>query len=220
VPVRGGEVDVGTPDYDPSHFEVRKEHPDMKALRRLRVSPALVVASLALLVALGDTGWATFQQIRPNSVGTQQLRAGAVTAPKIKTSAVTSNKIRNRTIRRADLAPGTLRPGPPGPAGPAGPAGTVTRLWAIINASGSIARGVGVTSAGRMGLGQYEVIFAGDVQNCVYNVSVGDPTNLTGGTVGYAMAGRRPNNVNGVRVNTRNAQGGAADRNFHLLVVC
>ena len=192
----------------------------MKALRWLRVSPALVVASLALLVALGDTGWATFQQIRPNSVGTQQLRAGAVTAPKIRTSAVTSNKIRNRTIRRADLAAGTLRPGPPGPAGPAGPAGTVTRLWAIINASGSIARGVGVTSAGRMGLGQYEVIFAGDVQNCVYNVSVGDPTNLTGGTVGYAMAGRRPNNGNGVRVNTRNAQGGAADRNFHLLVVC
>lgn len=189
----------------------------MRALHRLKISPALVVASLALLVALGETGWATFQQIRPNSVGTQQLRAGAVTAPKIKTAAVTSNKIRNRTIRRADLAPGTLRPGPPGPAGPAG---TVTRLWAIINASGSIARGVGVTSAGRMGLGQYEVIFAQDVQNCVYQATVGDPTNLTGGTVGFAMSGRRPNNVAGVRVNTRNAQGGPADRNFHLIVVC
>jgi hypothetical protein len=192
----------------------------MRALRKLKVSPALVVASLALLVALGETGWATFQQIRPNSVGTQQLRAGAVTAPKIKTSAVTSNKIRNRTIRRADLAPGTLRPGPPGPAGPAGPAGTVTRLWGIVNASGSLARGVGVTTVGRLGLGQYEVIFAGDVQNCVYEATVGDPTNLTGGTVGFAMVGRRPGNGNGVRVNTRNAQGGAADRSFHILVVC
>jgi hypothetical protein len=193
----------------------------MRALpRRLKVSPALVVASLALLVALGETGWATFQQIRPNSVGTQQIRAGAVTAPKIKTAAVTTNKIRNRTIRLADLHPRARRPGPPGPAGPAGPAGAVTRLWAIINGSGSIARGVGVTSAGRMGLGQYEVIFAQDVQNCVYNANVGDPTNITGGTVGFAMTGRRPNNVAGVRVNTRNAQGGAADRNFHLLVVC
>ena len=192
----------------------------MRALRRMKVSPALVVASLALLVALGETGWATFQQLRPNSVGTQQIRAGAVTAPKIKTSAVTSNKIRNRTIKRADLAPGTLRPGPPGPAGPAGPAGTVTRLWGIVNASGSLARGVGVASVGRLGLGQYEVIFAGDVQNCVYHATVGDPTNLTGGTVGYAMTGRRPGNGNGVRVNTRNAQGGAADRNFHVLVIC
>ena len=52
----------------------------MRALRTLKVSPALVIASLALLVALGETGWATYQQIRPNSVGTQQLRAGAVTA--------------------------------------------------------------------------------------------------------------------------------------------
>lgn len=190
----------------------------MRALPRwLRPTPALVVASLALIVALGDTGWATFQQLRPNSVGTQQLRAGAVTAPKIKTAAVTSNKIRNRTIRRADLAPGTLRPGP---AGPAGPAGVVTRHWAIVNGTGSVARGVGVTSAGRLGAGQYEVIFNQDVQNCTYHATVGDPTNITGGTVGYAMTGRRPNNGAAVRVNTRNAQGGAADRNFHVLVIC
>jgi hypothetical protein len=192
----------------------------MRALLSLRPSPALVVALLALLVALGDTSWATLQQIRPNSVGTQQLRAGAVTAPKIKTGAVTTNKIRNRTIRLADLAPAARRPGPRGPAGPAGPAGVVTRHWAIVNGSGSLARGVNATSAGRLGPGQYEVIFNQDVQNCTWHATIGDPTNIAAGNAGFANTGRRPGNVAGVRVNTRNAAGGLADRNFHVLVIC
>ncbi len=194
----------------------------MKALLRSRPSPALVVALLALLVALGDTSWATLSQIRPNSVGTQQLRAGAVTAPKIKTAAVTTNKIRNGTIRRADLAPGTLRPGPQGPAGPAGAAGApgvVTRLWAVFNGNGSLARGAGVASAGRIGVGVYDVIFGQDVQNCVYNATIGDPGNIATSN-GQIVVGRRPGNVAGVRVRTRNAAGAADDRNFHLIVVC
>lgn len=197
----------------------------MKALLRSRPSPALMVALLALLVALGDTGWATLSQIRPNSVGTLQLRAGAVTAPKIKTAAVTSNKIRNGTVRRADLAAGTLRPGPrgpagaAGPAGPAGPAGAVTRLWAVFNGSGSLARGASVASAGRIGLGVYDVIFNQDVQNCVYHATVGDPGNIATSN-GQIVVGRRPGNAAGVRVRTRNQAGAADDRNFHLIVVC
>jgi hypothetical protein len=55
----------------------------MHRIIRKRLSPALVIASIALLVALGGTGYAA---IAPpaNSVGTAQLKNGAVTAAKVK----------------------------------------------------------------------------------------------------------------------------------------
>ena len=185
----------------------------MKARRRFRISPALVVASAALLVALGETGWATVSQALPrNSVGTAQLR----------TNAVTSAKIRNGQIRLADLHRTARRPGPRGPrglTGPAGPPGAVTRLWAVVNSSGSIARGAGTASAGRLGAGVYEVIFGQNVTNCVFVASVGDAAEGTG-TNGAATVTRRAGNANGVRVETRNLQNALADRAFHLIVVC
>jgi hypothetical protein len=84
----------------------------MRFLSR-RPSPALVISCIALLIALGGTGYATVLQIPRNSVGTVQL----------KNSAVTSAKVKNRSLLRADFASGQLPAGPRGPAGPAGPAG-------------------------------------------------------------------------------------------------
>ena len=57
-----------------------------------RPSPALVVAFVALLIALGGTSFAAFRLPR-NSVGTKQLKPNAVTASKIKNGAVTASKI-------------------------------------------------------------------------------------------------------------------------------
>jgi hypothetical protein len=57
-----------------------------------RPSPALVVAFVALLIALGGTSYAAFRLPR-NSVGTKQLKNNAVTASKIKNGAVTASKI-------------------------------------------------------------------------------------------------------------------------------
>jgi len=88
-----------------------------------RPSPAMIVACLALLVALGGTSVAAVSQLARNSVGTPQLRNGAVTTPKLRNNAVTSAKVRNRSLVRADFRPGQLPAGPVGPAGPAGPAG-------------------------------------------------------------------------------------------------
>ena len=182
----------------------------MEARRRPRVSPALVVACVALLVALAETGWATVSQRLPrSSVGTVQL----------KNNAVTSAKIRNGQIRLADLHRTARRPGPRGPAGPPGPAGGVTRLWAVVNASGSIARSAGTTSAGRLAVGTYEVIFNQAVNNCVYVGSVGDVAAGTG-TAGALTTTQRAGNGNGVRVETRNLNNVLADRAFHLVVVC
>jgi hypothetical protein len=88
-----------------------------------RPSPALVVACIALLVALGGTGYATVLQVPRNSVGPAQLRTAAVTNPKIARNAVTSIKVANGSLVRADFRANSLPVGPAGPAGPAGPPG-------------------------------------------------------------------------------------------------
>ena len=95
----------------------------MRKLLGRRPSPAMVVACLALLVALGGTSVAAVEQVRRNSVGPAALQFGAVTGPKIRNNAVTSAKVRNRSLLRADFAPGQLPAGPTGPQGPAGPQG-------------------------------------------------------------------------------------------------
>jgi hypothetical protein len=105
----------------------------MRRISLRRPSPAMVVACLALLVALGGTSVAAVSQLARGSVGPLQLRTGAVTTPKIRNAAVTAPKIRgnvitsfhvrNRSLTRADFRPGQLPAGPTGPQGPAGPAG-------------------------------------------------------------------------------------------------
>ena len=95
---------------------------DMRKLLR-RPSPAMVVACLALLVALGGTSVAAVNQLGRNTVDTPQLVNGAVTNPKIRNNAINSSKVANRSLLRSDFAPGQLPAGPVGPQGPAGPQG-------------------------------------------------------------------------------------------------
>jgi hypothetical protein len=96
----------------------------MRQLLRRRPSPAMVVACLALLVALGGTSVAAVSQLVPrNSVGTAQIQFGAVTGAKIRNNTITSTKVRNRSLLSIDFARGQLPAGPTGPMGPAGPQG-------------------------------------------------------------------------------------------------
>jgi hypothetical protein len=85
----------------------------MSHLFRHRPSPALVVATLALLFALTGTGIAAVAALPRNSVGTKQLRNGAVV----------SSKVRNHSLLARDFRRGQLPRGPIGPIGPTGPAG-------------------------------------------------------------------------------------------------
>lgn len=96
-------------------------------------SPATVIASLALLLALGGTSIAAVGALPRGSVGTAQLRPGAVTTGKIRDGTVTSADIanggvvsadvRNGSLLRGDFAPGQLPAGPIGPQGPPGISG-------------------------------------------------------------------------------------------------
>ena len=85
-------------------------------MRRLRTlpAPATVIASVALLLALGGTGVAAVTALPRNSVGTAQLKANAVTSAKVK----------NGSLLEADFRSGSL---PAGPAGPQGPTGASAR---------------------------------------------------------------------------------------------
>jgi hypothetical protein len=78
------------------------------------VSPALVVACIALLISIGGTSYAV--TALPNaSVGAAQL----------KDNAVTSGKVVDGSLHVVDFAPGELPAGARGPQGPVGPPGAV-----------------------------------------------------------------------------------------------
>ncbi len=86
----------------------------MRLVQRFKASPALVVASLALLVSLTGTSVAAVEQFIPrNSVGTKH----------VKKNAITTKKIKNGTLTRSDFRRGTLLRGARGLRGAAGPAG-------------------------------------------------------------------------------------------------
>ena len=95
----------------------------MHRLVKHRPSPAMVVACVGLLVALGGTSVAAVNALAPNSVGPVQLRTGAVTKPKLRNNAVTGPKVQNHSLTAVDFVAQSLPKGPAGPAGPVGPAG-------------------------------------------------------------------------------------------------
>lgn len=81
-------------------------------LKRITLSPSMIVAMVALFVALSGGAYATValnqvrsQHIKNGEVKTVDLANSAVTTAKIKNNAVTSAKIKNGTIAAADLAP-------------------------------------------------------------------------------------------------------------------
>jgi hypothetical protein len=74
----------------------------MSTFRLRRPSPATLIATVALFVALGGTGYAAFS-LPKNSVGTKQLKNNAVTTSKIKNNAVTTSKIKNGTVTASKI---------------------------------------------------------------------------------------------------------------------
>ena len=75
----------------------------MRLVRRYLPSPAMVVACLALLVALGGTSYAASQLAR-NSVGTIHLKRGAVTGVKVRSNTLTGTQINESRLGRVPTA--------------------------------------------------------------------------------------------------------------------
>jgi hypothetical protein len=128
----------------------------MRRILERRRSPSMVVAFIALLVAMGGTGYAAIT-LPKNSVGSKQLKKNAVTSKKIKKGAVNSKKVKNGSLLRADFKSGQLPAGARGPAGPQGPQGPKgdtgaagsAAAYALVNEDGSVvaAQAKNITSA-------------------------------------------------------------------------
>ncbi len=136
----------------------------MRALRAIRPSPATVIASIALLVALAGTGYAA-TSLPANSVGNKQLQANAVTTSKVKDHSLLKVDFAASQLPRG--APGA--PGPPGASGaagargPTGPSGTAATKWALVGRDGNFVAGSAGVVVVQSGSGQYYVNFGSAV---------------------------------------------------------
>jgi len=79
----------------------------MLAHLRTRLTYANVVATLALFVALGGTGYAALKLPR-NSVGNKQIRAGSVTNTKLGAGSVSRTKLRRNAVTSGAVAANAL----------------------------------------------------------------------------------------------------------------
>jgi hypothetical protein len=205
-------------------------------LLRHRPSPAIVIACVALLLALGGVSWAATALPR-NSVGTAQL----------KNNAVTSSKVKNHSLLRADFKSGQVPRGPAGPAGPTGatgaqgpkgptgatgPAGTANIRWALVRADATIVdksdANISITSHTN-GAGIYILNFGTPIDTKLILASSAQVGNDGGqrGPVSAGPCGGTPegsscssgNDTSHVRVQTLNAGDVAGDRPFYVAVI-
>lgn len=161
---------------------------------RARVSPALVVALIALFVALGGTGYAV-SQLPPNSVGSAQVK--------------------DHSLLRKDFKQGQLLHGPRGPQGPAGeqgpegepgadgldgdegpPGPPAATAFVTADATGAVLDERGIESVTLQTGSTYLVGFTDDLSACAVSVTVvnatkaADPSAIpTGGTAAAVFVG-------------------------------
>jgi len=103
----------------PRRRRTRRAYPCMgRGVRLIGIkppSPALAVSCLALVIALGGTGYAV-TQLPKNSVGPMQIKNNAVTGAKVKAGSLDATDFKTGALLASSA-------GPQGTAGPSGAAG-------------------------------------------------------------------------------------------------
>ena len=101
----------------------------MRGILRRRPSGSMVVAFVALLVAMGGTGYAAVA-LPKNSVGTKQLKKNAVVSSKVKSGSLLRSDFKAGQLPAGPQGPRGLQglQGPPGPQGPAGATNVTVRV--------------------------------------------------------------------------------------------
>ncbi len=173
----------------------------MDVLRRRKPSPAMVVAVIALIVALGGTAYAA-QHINGGAIQKQTIGGG-----KLKKKTLTGFQINTNKL---GVIPAAKR--------------AAHTYWVVVNNPGgagnaTLARAsdAGITAA--EGGGAVAVIFPVNVSGCA-NVSSRNNAGTTVPGAGYAQTNVAPTNPNAIEVRTRDEKGADQDADFHLIVVC
>jgi hypothetical protein len=173
----------------------------MSKLRNRRPSPAMVVATIALFVALAGTAYAA-QTINGGAIKKQTVGGG-----KLKKKTLTGFQI---NVNKLGTVPSAKR--------------ASHTYWAVVNnppspGNATLARasdaGIGVAEGG----GAVNVIFPADVSGCA-NVSSRNNAGTTVPGAGTAQTNTSPANPNAVEVHTRDEKGANTDADFHLIVIC
>ena len=173
----------------------------MRKLMRKRPSPAMIVALIALVVALGGTAYAA-QHINGGAIMKQTIGGG-----KLKKKTLTGFQINTNKL---GIVPSANR--------------AAHTYWAVVNnpagaGNAALARAsdTGITAA--EGGGAVVVAFPQNISGCA-NVAGRDNAGTTVPDSGYAQTNTSPANPNAIEVHTRDKAGANEDADFHLIVIC
>jgi len=177
----------------------------------------MVIASLALFVALGGTGYAV-TRLPANSVTTRQVVNHSLLAVDFKSGQIPRGP-------QGPVGPA----GPTGPQGPAGPSGGASIKWALVRGDGGIViQSGGITLAAHPSSGVYILNFASAVTgkpllaSGAYAGDAGDQRGeTTAGPCGGGSEGRSCgvgfDTSTHVYVQTRNNDGFPSDHAFYVV---
>jgi hypothetical protein len=174
--------------------------------RRLVPSPAMVVALVALVMAMGGSAYALV-------ITGKSIRNGTVTGKDLRNRSVTGNDAKRDSIGGGSIKESSLGVVPQALIAHGG------NRFAVVSGGGQIVRGRNAQAA-RTGAGRYQVIFETDIRSCAYFATVGDPSASGPPQNSQISVSSLATNVNGVAVRTENNGGNEVDRPFHLIVFC
>ena len=173
----------------------------MPIFKRRAPSPAMVVAVIALIVALGGT-----------AIAAQNINGGA-----IKKQTIGGGKLKQKTLTGFQINTNKL-----------GVIPTAKRAahtyWVVVNnpaspGNAALARasdeGISATEGG----GAVTVTFPINISGCA-NVAARNNAGTTPPGAGTAQTNTSPANANAIEVRTKDAKGDPEDADFHLIVVC
>jgi hypothetical protein len=129
----------------------------MKIIKKIRLSPAMVIACLALALPLGGTAFAAGARLAPGSITSREVKNHSLLAVDFKSGQLP----RGPRGFAGDTGPaGPAGPaGAAGPAGPAGPSGASNVKWALVKPDGTIASQSGGLTVSSHSAGQYILDF-------------------------------------------------------------
>jgi hypothetical protein len=203
----------------------------MNPKRRIRLTYANVVASVALFAALGGSSYAAL------SVTGAQVRDGSLSGRDVRNASLTGKDVRDQTLLAKDFKRGQLSTGPkgdkgdpgtPGPQGPTGNPGTPGEpgpqgdpgpgaRWAEVTTNGPdatiVAQSGGFSVTSEAG-GQFTLNTGVSTQGKAVLASLRPGTSGSGATVQVQKSG-----ASGVFVETYNSVGSVTSEDFTVVVL-